>query len=187
MKSSLLLLAAVFVAASPLRADATQSLPHPGLAEILASLGDTTIPPAWAGIWHFDNTDFDCSTNDPIGFDSADDTLCTGAEVYPGGGLVTFTCTGTTNDTSINITCTGSGGFPPICTVDATVMLVATLSGQDLNATFTTTVVSTPPNCYGQDGCVRTETIGTYLGPEPAECASPVEPGSWGRLKSRYR
>ena len=186
MRSRLLLLAALALAVLPVRSEGAQAFSHPTLTDVLAALGDTTVPPAWAGVWQFDSADFECTTNDPLGYDSTVDTLCTGDEVNP-SDLIPLTCTGTTDDTSINISCTGSGGLPPICTVDVTLTIVATRSENDMSATLTYTQVSTPPNCYGTDGCVRSELIGLRVAGEPAECANAVDPGTWGRLKSRYR
>lgn len=184
MRSSLLLLAALSFLALPVSSHAARDFPAPRVADILAALGDTSVPPEWGGVWHFEDTEYDCVSGDSLSSDSEDVTLCTGEEVYPNPGA---TCSGTTDGTSISITCTGSGGFPPICTVDVTFTLTADRSGETLTATSTYTQVSTPADCFGQDGCTRTETIGTRSAPEPTPCTSPVESNAWGKVKSRYR
>lgn len=184
MRSSLLFLAALFSSAFPVCSHAARDFPAPRVADILAALGDTTVPPEWGGVWEFNDTDYDCTTGDFLSSDTDSVTLCTGEEIYPAPGA---TCSGSTDGTSISITCTGTAGFPPICTVNYTFTLTADRSGDTLTATSTFTQVSTPPDCFGPDGCIRTETIGNRIAPEPTPCTSPVEPDAWGKVKSRYR
>jgi hypothetical protein len=115
------------------------------------------------------------------------DTLCTGDPIEEGAGDVTLNCTGTIDEDSANITCTGSDEVSPGCTVDYEMTIVSTRNGETffiestLNATYEPKLCDSVPNT-----CLVTKSHGTRVGPEPPECATPVQPGTWGQLKARY-
>jgi hypothetical protein len=149
------------------------------------SRGNPTLPSAWAGVWDFDDADYDCGTNEFLGSDPSVDTLCTGDTFQEEGKL---DCSGTASDTEIDIACTGSSEIFPGCNVTSTFTLQATRSGETLTAVATFSFDFEPDDCaFQEDSCIRTETTGTRIAPEPAECSTPVEPNTWGRVKAAYR
>ncbi|MFN8178870.1 MAG: hypothetical protein U0167_13150, partial [bacterium] len=73
-------------------------------------------------------------------------------------------------------------------TVTFNYTLAATRTGETLHATLTQSQVYSQPGCGPiPDSCTKTVTTATRIGAEPANCAAPVEPDTWGQVKSRYR
>jgi hypothetical protein len=158
------------------------------LGDALRAAGSPTIPAAWAGIWATADSTHDCGNPTITGTDAGFDTLCTGSPVFEDDTGLGFTCTGTADDVSANVTCTVTFQPLPGCTVDASIHLVATRNGNNAFATRTTTTTFTPPNCAFQpDTCEITETTLVRVGPEPSPCSSPVAPSTWGSVKASYR
>lgn len=196
MKSSIVSLV-VFAAVSCFASLASaEPLPvkQPSFADMLRmaafkARGDATLPAAWAGVWNFEDDDYDCTTNDFLNSDTNVDTLCTGEQLDPSDFGIEMDCTVTTlNDTDIDIDCSGiyDPGFPPGCTITIGFSLVAHRSGDALTATavFSQDYATA---CLVADDCIRTETVGTRIGPEPPNCLTAVEPETWGRVKALYR
>jgi hypothetical protein len=164
---------------------ADMSAHAPRLRDLLRRAGGFTIPAAWAGVWEFDDIDYDCATNDSLDSDSSTDTLCTGDPVFPDSGL---TCTGNADDNNINIVCEGTFEIITGCFATFTNTLVASRNGDSLTATLTFSRSYTPPNCiFKEDSCTRTESSGSRIGPEPPGCTTAVEEVSWGKVKARYK
>lgn len=157
------------------------------LDEVLAALGDASVPAAWAGVWQFQEDDYDCTTNAFLGHSTTEDTLCAGAPVF-GGSLPGWSCTGTGDDTSLDITCSGSEEIDTGCTVTFTQTLTATRSGDTVNAVATFSQTFSPEGCaFIPDSCTRTESVGTRLGPPPPGCTTATVSETWGRTKAHYR
>ena len=182
---SLLLLALASLALLP---HPTAAAPGMDLGRWLAAAGNTTTPAAWAGVWSFADDDYDCDTNMLLFSDTNTDTLCTNREIFGDPGYATWTCSGTTSDTSINVTCSGTEEVETGCIATYENTIVATRTGETLVATATLRVTFAPTDCFGApDFCLRTESVGTRIGPEPPNCTTAVDPSSWGRMKSQYR
>ena len=173
-------------------ARAAESAVSISFADVLAAAsGDLTIPAAWAGVWDIRDTTRNCGG--PVTeTDAGLDTLCTGASVFesPDGAPVSFDCTGTITDTVVDVDCTASFEVSPDCLATFTVALDATRTGDSYTAIQTMSITYSGGGLGCDlipDTCTTTATTGTRIGPEPAECATPVEATTWGRVKARYR
>jgi hypothetical protein len=145
------------------------------------------IPAAWGGIWATAESTHVCGNPTITMTDAGFDTLCSGTPVIDeSGGL---TCTGTADDVSANVSCSVTfPAGPPPCTATISINLMATRNGNSAFVTFTESHTFTPTNCAGMaDTCEVTESTYTRVGPEPVPCTSPVEPTTWGMIKSSYR
>jgi hypothetical protein len=182
MRPLLVVLAATFALLPRPTAAAAMSL-----GQWLAAAGNPTVPAAWAGVWDFNDDDYDCVTNDLLSSDSSADTLCTNAEIF-GDSSSGWICSGTTSDTSLEVTCSYTEEIDTGCTVTIENTLSATRTGETLVATATSSQTFTPTGCaFIPDNCIRTETTGTRIGPEPPNCTTAVGPSTWGRTKAQYR
>ena len=65
--------------------------------------------------------------------------------------------------------------------------LVAAACGADKEITTTNAPETTAGEVTETTAGEVTETTATRIGPEPASCGTPVEAGSWGQIKARYR
>jgi hypothetical protein len=186
MRWLLAMLLSLAFLASPQRSVAAPVAPSaPRLSDWLSILTDPALPHAWAGVWQSTNVDSNCVNHTYTGTTYSTDTLCTNQAI---GGGPQVTCTGTTSDTAIDISCSGTEEIFPGCSVTYSFTLVATRSGETLQAATTSSQVFTPTLCAGlADTCTKTVTTATRIGPEPADCATPVEPDTWGEMKSRYK
>jgi hypothetical protein len=125
--------------------------------------------------------------------DSGIDTLCAGRAYDPApDSPYQLECTGTVTTTTVDQHCTFSGPVEGTeCTLDITFDFVGTRSGDSsvITQTLSIDVGGTGAECaFFPDECTRTVSRATRIGPEPgAYCASPVEPTTWGRVKSQYR
>ncbi len=82
--------------------------PLPTLSAALRSAGGPVVPAAWAGVWATTDSVHLCSDPTILFTDSGLDTLCTGDPIQDEQGGITLSCSGTVDDTSVDITCTGS-------------------------------------------------------------------------------
>jgi len=176
-----LLLAPAFPAASggpsPLR-----------LEDALAALGTPSIPPAWAGIWEFEDDEYDCATNAHLSSSTSQDTLCANAPVFGDPGFGDWSCSGTVDDTSVDVSCSASEEIDTGCVVTFTSTLVATRSGDAMTSTMTFSQTFEPEGCaFLPNSCRRRESTATRIGPPPGDCTTAVVPETWGRTKARYR
>ncbi len=149
-------------------------------------LGGNVVPAAWAGIWSTVDSTYDCQ--DILqSTDSSLDTLCTGQASDPGTGE----CIGTITDNSIDITCNYSELIDTDCTLTISIEVHGTRTSNSYLLTITS-MSSTAGTSKGCDlfpsSCSRTVSRGTRIASEPlAYCSTPVDPTTWGRVKSRYR
>ena len=161
------------------------SLPLPSLANALSGFGQYTIPAAWAGVWNFQDSDYDCKTNVLIDTFAETDTLCSGQVIYDDPKIQ---CTGSVSDTHIDIECSATFPIDEGCSATFTFTLDGTRTGDTANATSISSQEFTPPMCaFIPDSCTRTESVMTRIGPEPPNCLTAVEPATWGQLKAVYR
>lgn|SRR5690349_9588364 len=149
--------------------------------------GSITIPPEWAGIWSSSDSTYDCngvlqSTSTSL------DTLCAGVVFYQDPS---FNCTGSADGTSFQQHCTGSGEVFPNCNYSFDLVSHGTRSGDSFFSVsvFQQNYSGTAKGCdLFPPSCSQVNSHSTRTGPAPsAYCASPVQAGSWGRLKSLYR
>jgi hypothetical protein len=173
-------------AAEPTSQANVPEVPRISLKDVFASLGNTTIPAAWAGVWTFTNDLYECTLQFPIGSEANTDTLCTGELVNDDPVLV---CSGTTTDTTIDITCSGQEEYGPGCVALITYTIQATRNGDSMTATSTIASDFDPDLCYKEtpDFCIEQQTTGTRVGPEPKDCLTSVDALSWGSVKAFYR
>ena len=163
--------------------------PPMSFGDVLRSLGNPTIPAAWAGVWTYEDTSYACGNPAVTGTDAGLDTLCTGQWVGDNpNDSFDFDCSGSTiDDNNANIICTFSMSFGP-CQVDFSASYVATRTGDRYFLTSTVSQTYTPLGCGGADQCEVTETTADRIAPEPPECPlTPVDATTWGSVKARYR
>jgi hypothetical protein len=158
----------------------------PTLGDALLRAGNPTIPAAWSGIWAFEDSTHLCSDPMVIFTSTGFDTLCTGGSIEEGQGGIPLDCTGTVDDNSVDVTCTGTDDSDPLCIIHYSFHLVANRNGDSFFAESTIDVTYEPSGC-DFDQCIVTETTATRTGPEPPGCLTPVEPSTWGTIKAQYR
>ncbi|HET9887551.1 MAG TPA: hypothetical protein VFR10_08560 [bacterium] len=159
---------------------------QPTFAEMLTSFGSTTIPAAWAGIWNINTDNYECTLQFFLGSNADTDTLCTGDQVQDDPSMV---CSGTTTDTTVNISCSGQEEYSANCVGILTYTLEATRSGDTMTGTATFSTDFEPDECNEglPDFCFEQQITGTRVAPEPAECSTSVDEISWGQVKAFYR
>lgn len=183
----------VLCAAALLPPAASAAPGNAGLSRLfgIARVTDTiVIPPEWGGIWDVVDTTYDCSGN----FNDTStepDTLCPGVRVVDSGEMgVDWSCTGSADANSVNVTCTGTMEAFPDCDATYTYVLSGTRSG-DTYFVVLTMSVTYAGSAKGCDliptWCTQTNSHGTRTAPTPAEyCQTPTRSRSWGELKVRY-
>ena len=177
----------VLVLLAPQPAGAADA-PRISLASMFSALDDPTIPSGWGGIW---DTHVDTRLCDiPLVLFSTSyiDTLCPGTEVDPGAGNPgdITNCTGTSTDTSIDMTCNYTQQVEAGCTLNATVDYQSTRTGDSFLTTMRIQSTYVGDCVEFEDNCFEMEITGTRIGPAPANCATPVDRVTWGTVKSRY-
>lgn len=116
------------------------------------------------------------------------DTLCTGETIEENAGGITLSCTGTIDANNANIACTGTDEPNPGCIATYDMTIVATRNGDNSFREITLNTTYEPEFCDGdQNSCLVIETTSNRVGPGPPECSSPVQSGTWGMIKARYR
>lgn len=187
-----LLLFTVFAAAIGMIGLATPSSAglRVGNTERPRMLGDIVLPPEWAGVWTYLDSTYDC-TGALLSVDSGLDTLCTGTVISFDSGPFVVVCTGSSTATTIDQTCTFTGEVVTDCNVTFTIEMhgTRTASSSVITNTVTTDYSGIAPECaFLPDSCRRTVTRANRIASEPvAYCSTPVDPTTWGRVKSRYR
>lgn len=173
-------------AAEPLLQTNAPIKSRPTLAEVFRLAGDTGVPAAWAGVWDFNNSHYECTLQFFLGSDAETDTLCTGDAIQSDPK---FVCSGTTTDTTVDITCSGQQEYSPTCVAQLTYTLQATRNGDTMTGTASLSTDFTPDLCYQKtpDFCIETQITGTRVAPEPKDCTSSVDELSWGKVKAFYR
>lgn len=143
-----------------------------------------TVPASWAGIWEFTTVDSEC--DGPFIDTYVDtDTLCAGEELLNEEEGVTLECTGSVDDTTIDLVCSASETEGP-CTTTITFTIQGTRTGDTFSGTETTEI--TFSGCGPiPDQCIEGTVTGVRTGGEPPECVSTATvPASWGTIKTRY-
>jgi hypothetical protein len=158
----------------------------------LVAAEDFYVPPEWAGIWNTNSTSSICGGG-TIGSSSDPDTLCAGAPLLVPGeeGLpITYSCSGTVDATTVDVTCTGSTEIFQDCQQMVTVEYDIVRTGDEYTSTvvMTTTHVGTGVGCSDiPDSCIQSEGTGTRVAPAPGTCPqTPVTSASWGVIKTLY-
>jgi hypothetical protein len=183
---ALLLLFSTAWAAEPIEHPNVPVVNRPTFAEMLTSFGSTTVPAAWSGIWNIATDNYECTLQLFLGSNADTDTLCTGDQVQDDPSMV---CSGTTTDTTVDISCSGQEEYSPTCVGFLTYTLQATRSGDTMTGTATLSTDFEPDGCNEgiPDFCIEQQISGTRIAGEPAECSSSVDEFSWGQVKARYR
>ena len=165
----------------------------PKLRHVLQlAFGSIVIPPEWDGIWTSVDSSSDCAGG-PVQVSASEDTICGGEVFSPddSGAPFEFTCTGSADATSIDITCTGGGEVVPDCSAAVTYHLVGTRTGDTFYSvgTYQTSFSGTAKGCdLIPDSCTRLATVATRTGPTPpGYCTTPARRSSWGSVKTLYR
>ncbi len=148
-----------------------------------------TIPAAWSGIWSYTDSTYATCTGGAVTVTTGLDTLCID-DTYSSddtGGL-TMTCDGTFDDNSATVTCTYSGPLVTDCTLTFTITSTATRTGDSYVETSRITQAFTPELCaFIGDSCKIVNRHATRIAQQPATCATPALPATWGQLKALYR
>ena len=182
----LFLIACVLVSGS---ADA-KSAPK-GFGSALKALnGAITVPQEWDGIWDTVDSTYDCK-GVLTGTSATEDTICGGQVVEAGNpnNPITFTCTGTANGNTIDVTCTGGAEILPECQLTIDFHIQVTRTGESFRSVTTSNQTYSGTGCSGYpDMCSRDVQVGSRTGPAPiAYCTTPARRATWGQLKTIYR
>lgn len=180
---------AVLLAACVLPSLAHATVHSLTLRRALTAAGGYTIPAAWAGIWAYNDTTYDCTTHAVTSVDTGQDTLCAGQSFEPDstGTGFSYNCTGTVTDTQLNLTCTGSFSFSG-CGATYTLVGTGTRSGDTAFTVSTFSTTWSPPNCAFQaDSCEQTNSHQTRIGAAPPGCTTATHAKTWGQVKQYYR
>lgn len=141
--------------------------------------GDPTLPASWGGTWESTTTPT-FGRGGPV--DISVDVLCGGESLFDAIELVEtdlfddVECTGTIDETSMDVTCTGTATFSlPLrgepCVFTFTARLVGTRSGDTLTGTLTETETFTGP-CGRQGGTSTYAVTATRLDTGQVGCGS---------------
>ncbi len=183
-----------FCALTLLTGNASAAKPASGIKQLFGIAGASAtivIPQEWGGIWTSVDSTYDCGG--PLQFvDGSVDTLCAGAVIVdPVTFPISYTCTGSADATTVDVTCSGATEIIPDCMATYTLTLHGTRSGDSyfMVSTMSTSYSGSAEGCdLIPDDCVQTNSHGTRTGPAPIEyCQTPALPSSWGELKVRYR
>lgn len=168
-----------------LRSGTTVAGVHPAkplVPLLLVQTEDPTVTSEWAGVWQSNEDTYNCETQALSSSDVVVDTLCTGAAVLGLGD--DFTCTGTITATDYDVHCTAVFSDVPGCTVNVDVRGVGTRDGDSAESTTVMQIWFT--GCSFPSACDSIVAQSTRIAPELETCTTPVEPLSWGALKSRF-
>lgn len=188
MMKHMRLVFAVLLTACLLPSHAHAAVRSMTLRQALTATGGYTIPAAWAGIWAYTDTTYDCTTLAVTNVSTGQDTLCAGQSFEPDttGGF-NYNCTGTVTDTQVNLTCSGSFSFGA-CTGNFTQVGRGTRTGDTAFYVSTFTTTWSPPNCaFQNDSCDQTNSHTTRIGAAPPGCTTPTRARTWGQVKTYYR
>lgn len=146
-----------------------------------------TFPASWAGIWEFTTDEEECNSGPFIGTFVDTDTICAGEGFGVEEG-VPMQCTGTIDDTTIDVSCSGSLEIFTDCTMTISFAIQGTRTGDSIQGTEQFSITYTGSACgILEDECTDSTISGVRLGPEPPECSTPTIPTTWGAIKAIYR
>jgi len=147
-----------------------------------------SLPTDWIGVWSIHSVQKDCTTQ-IVSYDATVlDTLCTDSSIEPDSNSVFQTnCTTTINGNSYEVVCDGTLAVTDSCQTIYHQETSGTVTGSSFTVSGTITF-SYSGSCFGlPDQCLSFTSTGTRVDSNPAVCSqTPVEPTSWGLLKSRY-
>ncbi|MGH7724488.1 MAG: hypothetical protein ACREOU_03590 [Candidatus Eiseniibacteriota bacterium] len=184
--------AVLTLSAPEAQARSATGVKFPTIGQALRALGTpATVPAAWSGIWSSNDSLFICVQATPLFVSSSLDTLCTGEEINQTDPEFTYDCSGTADDTNVNVTCTGTwvpDPKSPGCVANIEAVMVGTRTGDTSVIFVTANTVYAPPFCAGlPDQCIQLKSVRTRTAPEPVDCGTPALPTSWGKVKAGYR
>jgi hypothetical protein len=143
------------------------------------------IPAEWAGIWMYQSQTKDCVTGAVINSSAYADTTCAGEVIVPGGGF--YQCTGGYDGNTYTSDCVASQEILPGCRADYHLVQTGTRNGDTYTSTARSTTTFVGETCgVLADQCFDFVTTATRVAPAPDPCFVPVEPVTWGSLKSRF-
>lgn len=142
------------------------------------------VPPEWLGIWFVTSTAKDCETGFVFFSNAEPDTLCANSALDPEDDEVGLSCTSTLNATNYSSTCTGTVEEAG-CTATYTYESNFTRTGDAYSGVTTLTLDYQGVDC-GPAVCMRIETSATRVSSSTSSCLTPVEPTTWGTVKSLY-
>jgi hypothetical protein len=185
MSHWLLALSAAAVLVAPTASGAAD---HGLAAAALRMLDDIPTPSEWSGIWNYQITYYLCDGEFPLYTIAMTDTICAGDSYDPGEGE-DQNCTGTYTPTSIDIECSWSEEVADNCIASTSASVTGSVSAGSIQKTVILNVTYAGEGCgvEFEDMCTRIVFAGTRVAPQPAECFTPVEPASWGTIKTLYR
>ena len=159
-----------------------------GLAGSTQAGDPIIVHPDWGGIW---DLDLEIGTCGQAGEQFSEvDTLCSGIPFEGDDVGLELDCTGSWTSTVIDITCQGAQEIFPDCFQTIVIEYDGTRNGETYGVTVITniTYAGTGTGCDSiPDTCQEENTNGDRTGPEPQDCATPIESVSWGAIKVRYR
>jgi hypothetical protein len=178
--------------ASPLVASATPAPLRPGAPPIsplqLLKTSDT-IPSEWLGVWSFHVVQKDCTTHIITADTTVLDTLCTSSNIEPDStAAFPLSCDYQVEGNGYHLVCDGTVAVTDSCTALFHEDLTGTVSGGSFQVEGTFSF-SYQGSCFGiPDQCTEYTSTGTRINSDPAVCqGTPVEPTTWGIIKSRYQ
>jgi len=161
----------------------------PSTGTLLGVLSTTdTLPSSWIGVWSTHIVQKDCTTNFTYYDQTMTDTLCADANIQPDSTAESpLSCTTQLNGNSYHVVCDGAETLEGSCTATYHEDITGTVNGDSYTSGGTFTI-SYSEGCSGlPDMCINITITGTRISSDPGVCANtPVEPVSWGLLKSRY-
>src|SRR5262249_52665042 len=143
---------------------------HLGPDEILKiATSFAVLPQEWEGVWTIVDSEYVCD-GALVRTNTVSNTLCAGTEVTVPSPSATFTCSGTWDATTIDITCIGSGLITPTCADSDTILVQGTRTGDSyflLQADYSNT---SGAGCEGipPRSCYQHRDYGTRTAPAPA-------------------
>ena len=161
----------------------------PDVRTVLSLLQDGGVPEDWAGVW---SNEMELRTCEDvvISTNTAVDTVCTGDLVDPGDDLDDLDCDFNVDGNTVTMSCDMVIEVDDTCVQNVSWDYTAVLDGDVITATIIleTTAEGTGVVCDNlPDSCTKIVMTSTRIGPEPAECATPVETTTWGGIKQQYR
>jgi hypothetical protein len=143
-----------------------------------------TFTAGWAGIWSIDTVEYECGTSNVTDSYTDTDTLCTGMPLSFEEDGYSLDCTGTIDDTNVDVSCSTEVTEGP-CTITISYTVQGSRSGDTFSGdeTFSITYDGCGPI---PDQCTESTIDGTRIAGEPSSCNTPTVPATWGQMKARY-
>jgi hypothetical protein len=173
---------------TPAVAAGTTAVPEVSTLDVLGTLD--TLPSSWIGVWSIHTTQTDCTTNFVYFDQTLTDTLCADANIQPDSTAdLPVSCTAQVDANSFHVICDATypvePGSPCMATFHEDVTGSVNGDSYTSSGTFTISYSDSCSNVF--DTCINISSTGSRTSSDPGVCANtPVEPVSWGLLKSRY-